>query len=65
MLAGSFILVVLLAAVFVVMLLGVILMGTGGKKNSQYGNKLMVARVVLQGLVLGAIFLIYLLSNSK
>ncbi len=42
------------------MLSGVFLMGKGGKANSKYSNKLMVARVTLQGLILLIILLMYL-----
>ena len=65
MLLGSLVLVMLLAAVFLTVLFGVGLMGVGGKKNSRYGNKFMVARVVLQGAALAVIMVMYLLANSK
>jgi hypothetical protein len=49
---GSYIIIALLFAIVGVLLAGIILMARGGKANEKYGNKLMVARVTLQGLVL-------------
>lgn len=49
---GDFIIAVLMMATVGVLLAGIVLMGVGGKANLKYGNKLMVARVSLQGLVL-------------
>lgn len=43
---------ILMVAVLGVLLLGLASMIKGGKFNEKYGNKLMVARVVLQGLAL-------------
>ncbi len=53
------ILFILLAAIVAVLFTGVGLMVKGGELNRKYGNKLMVARVSLQGLavlLLGALF---------
>lgn len=61
---GSYLLVILLFAVLVVLVSGVVLMGIGGKANHRYGNKLMVARVILQGLVLLVVVLIYFFGNK-
>lgn len=58
MLGGS-ILILLLLAVVVVLVSGVVLMGIGGKANEKYGNKLMVARVTLQGLALLLLLLLF------
>ena len=57
---AAIILFMLLAAILVVLFTGVGLMVKGGEMNKKYSNKLMVARVSLQGLalvVLGALFL--------
>ena len=57
---AAIILFILLACILAVLFTGVGLMVKGGELNRKYGNKLMVARVSLQGLavvVLGAIFL--------
>lgn len=56
---GSYIIVFLLCAVAGVLLGGIVLMGIGGKANQKYGNKLMVARVSLQGLVLLVLMLLF------
>jgi hypothetical protein len=42
---------------------GIILMGKGGETNVAYGNKLMKARVVLQGVAL-AFFALTILTSS-
>ncbi len=55
-----YILVILIIALFLVIMAGVILMGKGGKANFKYSNKLMVARVTLQGSILLIILLMYL-----
>jgi len=48
----SYLMIALVIAVVVVLVSGVVLMGVGGDANRKYGNKLMVARVALQGMVL-------------
>lgn len=45
-------LVIAMLAVLAVMVLGIVSMIKGGEFNKKYGNKLMQARVVLQGLAL-------------
>lgn len=54
---------VLLAAVMGVVLLGLFSMVKGGEFNAKYGNKLMVARVVLQALALAVLLLLVLLKK--
>lgn len=49
---GTLIIALLMIALVGVLLAGVILMGTGGALNKKYSNRLMVARVSLQGLLL-------------
>ena len=41
-----------MVAVLIVLIAGITLMGRGGELNKKYGNKLMQARVYLQGLAL-------------
>lgn len=51
--------VVLMIATVVVLMIGIVLMARGGAVNEKFSNKLMVARVALQGtalLVLGILF---------
>jgi hypothetical protein len=55
-----YILIFLIIALAGVIMAGVLLMGKGGKANFKYANKLMVARVTLQGLILLIIFIIYM-----
>lgn len=54
----SVLLVVLVAAVVLVLVSGVVVMGRGGEVNKRYGNKLMRLRVALQ---LAAIVVLVLL----
>lgn len=42
-----------MAAVVAVLVTGLILMSKGGEANKKYGNRLMQARVMLQGLAIG------------
>ena len=52
------------AAVVLVLLTGVVLMACGGKWNTRYGNKLMVARVSLQGLVLALLAVLWWMGDK-
>ena len=60
---GNYIIFILLFAIVAVLLAGVILMAIGGKANAKYGNKLMVARVALQGLVLLLLVLLFTMGK--
>lgn len=60
--AGFILLLVLMVSVLLVLFTGLISMLKGGEFNRKYGNKLMVARVVLQGL---ALVVLALLAMSK
>lgn len=53
-------LLALMGATAVVLVIGILLMARGGEPNRKYGNKMMVARVALQGLALGALALLLL-----
>lgn len=52
-------------AVLTVLVMGVTSMMVGGKFNQKYGNKLMVARVVLQALTLGILALFFAHSATS
>jgi hypothetical protein len=41
-----------MVGVLAVLITGIVVMGRGGETNKKYGNKLMQARVYLQGLAL-------------
>jgi hypothetical protein len=51
-------------AVVIVMGVGLVGMAQGGEFNKKYGNKLMQARVVLQGVALGLLALAYFISQK-
>lgn len=53
------IIIALVFATFGVLMAGIVLMGIGGKANKKYGNRLMVARVSLQGLAMLLLVLVY------
>ena len=55
---------VAMTSVLAVMGLGIFSMVKGGEFNKKYGNKLMQARVVLQGLALALLALAYYASQS-
>lgn len=54
----------LLIALVSVLVAGIVLMGRGGEMNKKYGNKLMMARVWLQGLSLIVLALIFAMGNK-
>ena len=61
---GSYILILLLIAVFIVLISGVLLMGRGGVVNNKYGNKLMIARVSLQGAILLVLVIMFMVGSK-
>jgi len=60
----AFILIFLLIALLAVLIGGLVLMGVGGEKNKKYGNRLMVARVWLQGLSLVVLVLMFTVGKA-
>jgi hypothetical protein len=60
----SILLAIALAAVVLVLIFGLIAMARGGEFNRKYGNKLMRARVALQGLAI-VLFLLFVLVASN
>ena len=60
----AIVIVLLLTALVGVLIAGVILMGIGGKANERYSNKLMAARVWLQGLTLLSIAIMFLVGGK-
>lgn len=61
---GDYIVATLMLATFGVLIAGIALMGLGGATNRHYGNKLMVARVSLQGMVVLMLALLFFLGKS-
>ncbi len=53
---------VAMLAVLLVLILGIVSMIKGGEFNKKYGNRLMQARVVLQGVALGLLALAFAVS---
>jgi high-affinity Fe2+/Pb2+ permease len=53
-----------MVAVVAILLLGVLSMAKGGEFNRKYGNKLMRARVLCQGLAIAFFILAILASRS-
>jgi hypothetical protein len=56
--AGVALLIVLMLSTAGVLVTGIVLMAKGGEANRKYGNKLMVARVALQGAALAMVVLL-------
>ena len=63
---GIILICVVVAALSVggVLVLGLISMAHGGELNKKYGNKLMQARVILQGLAIALLVVAYLASKN-
>ena len=61
--AKHIIVLVFMLATAAVLVAGIGLMMTGGKLNTKYGNKLMVARVSLQAITIGLIGLLFLFGK--
>lgn len=51
-------------SVFAVLILGIVSMAKGGELNKKYGNKLMQARVMLQGTALLLLTIAYFSSQK-
>lgn len=56
--------IVISTALVFVMGLGIFSMTKGGEFNKKYGNKIMQARVMLQGLAIAMLALAYFMSQS-
>jgi hypothetical protein len=59
----DYLIIALILATFGVLIAGIALMGVGGNANLKYGNKLMVARVSLQGMALVMLALMFMLGK--
>lgn len=53
-----------MVAVVGVLITGIVLMNKGGEANKKYGNRLMQARVMLQGLAIG-FFILAMMTGSN
>ena len=53
-----------LASVLAVLILGIVSMLRGGEFNRKYGNKLMRARVILQGVTI-VLFILVMISSHR
>ena len=56
--------IIAMLSVLAVMALGIFSMAKGGDFNKKYGNKIMQARVILQGIALGLIALAFLFAQK-
>ena len=50
-------------AVFGILVVGILSMAKGGKYRDKYGNKLMQARIALQGLVIAMLAVAFLVNG--
>lgn len=62
--SGAFLLVAAMLAVLVVLVLGIAVMARGGEFNQKYGNKIMVARVVLQGVAIALVAVLLMIKHK-
>ncbi len=58
------IMMTLLAATFIVLIIGIGFMIKGGEGNLKYSNRLMTARVILQGLTIAVLGLMFVFSGG-
>ena len=56
-------LLIILFAVAVILFAGIFMMAKGGSANKKYSNKIMRARVILQGVAIVVLCLIFLLKR--
>ena len=56
-------LLIILFAVAVILFTGIFMMAKGGSANTKYSNKMMRARVILQGVAIVVLGLIFLLKR--
>ncbi len=61
---GAVLLIGLMLATVVALVIGISLMARGGEANRKYGNKLMVARVTLQGLALALVAVLLMIKQK-
>ena len=61
---GFVLLLVFMAGVVIALFTGLTLMMKGGEANKKYGNKLMVARVVCQGLAIATILVLAMMKGK-
>jgi hypothetical protein len=61
--AGLVMLIGLMMATVLVLVIGIGLMARGGEANEKYGNRMMVARVALQGAALSVLVLLLMLKQ--
>ena len=59
-----FLTVLTVISVVAVLLLGILMMLKGGELNKKYGNKLMIARVALQGLAVVLLMSLWIASSN-
>ncbi len=60
---GAVLLIGLMLATLVVLIIGIGLMARGGEANRKYGNKMMVARVALQGCAIAVLVILLLIKK--
>lgn len=58
-----FLTILTVITVVAVLFLGIAMMLKGGELNKKYGNKLMTARVILQGAAIGLLALLWFFSK--
>ena len=59
----SYLIVGIMIVVFLVLIAGLIVMAIGGKTNKKYGNKLMMARIGSQALIVFLLGLMFVFAK--
>ena len=55
--------ILLSSLTFLVLLLGLLIMASGGKANKKYGSKIMVLRVICQGMAIALVTILLLING--
>ena len=61
---GNILLIGFMIATLIALIVGIVLMATGGARNRKYGNKVMWSRVYLQGIALAVLAVLFMLKDS-
>jgi hypothetical protein len=57
--------IILVLFTLAVLIVGIIIMGMGGKVNKKYSNKLMIARVATQAITIIALIVFFILMKKS
>jgi hypothetical protein len=61
---GNMLLLFFMIATAIVLVVGIVFMAIGGRRNREYGNKLMWGRVYLQAIALAILVVLFALKGT-